>query len=104
MRLVLSLGLDAKISLLPTNRVKVNQRDLSLTAYERSESTVEAAVSTAVLEPAGATPAATETYGTMGADSRDALGVDACCGGSNFDLPTSSIRLVAASFTSASGT
>src|SRR6266403_3893258 len=42
--------------------------------------------------------------GTMGADSRDALGVDVCCAGRNFDLPTSSIRLVSASFNSASGT
>jgi len=45
---------------------------LFLTAYERSELTVEAVVSAAVLEPAGDKPAATETYGTMGADSREA--------------------------------
>jgi hypothetical protein len=37
-------------------------------------------------------------YGTMGADSRDVLGEDVCGCGRNFDLPTSSIKLVSASF------
>src|SRR4026207_997158 len=88
MKLILSLGLNAKISLLRASRVKVNQRSVPFRDVPRK-----------LFGAALALP-----QGTMGADSRDALGVDVCCAGRNFDLPTSSIRLVSASFNSASGT